>query len=230
MQGWASQDILEAWSPVGSDRLDPADRTDSFWATRVLNVVIVKGAGLDPGPADWDDLTDPDIVDGVALPNPGFAGSAFGALGYFALHPDYGIGYYERLKTNGAVQVNSPDEVVTGVADGRFRAGITLDSSARAAVAKGSPIELVWPTSGAIALYSPVGVVTGSMNQSAARAFVEFVLSAGGQAVLGAAGQEPVLPGSGGPEPLGAQVRPDWAAVFVGQDVLLERYRAVFGG
>lgn len=169
-------------------------------------------------------------ADAVAIPDPGFAGSAFGALGYFALHPDYGMAFYEELKANGAVQIKSPDEVTTGVAEGQFRAGITLDSSARAAVAKGSPVELVWPSSGSVAMYSPVGVVDGSENPAAAEALVEFLLSAEGQRILGEAGQEPVLPGFGGPEPGGDQARPDWRAIFGQQEQFLEQYRAIFGG
>jgi len=230
MQAWVDQGVLRAWSPAGAAGLDPADQTDTFWGTRVLNMVMVKHADLTPGPTDWQDLTDPALGDAVAIPDPGFAGSAFGALGYFALHPDYGMAFYEELKANGAVQIKSPDEVTTGVAEGQFRAGITLDSSARGAVAKGSPVELVWPSSGSVAMYSPVGVVDGSENPAAAEALVEFLLSAEGQRILGEAGQEPVLPGFGGPEPGGDQARPDWRAIFGQQEQFLEQYRAIFGG
>jgi iron(III) transport system substrate-binding protein len=230
MQGWADQGVLREWTPTGAAALDPADRTDSFWGTRILNMVIVKGSAVSPGPVDWGDLADPVLRDAVAIPDPGFAGSAFGALSFFALHPDYGFGYYERLEANGAVQVRSPDEVTTGVAEGRFKAGITLDSSARAAVDKGSPVELVWPASGAVAMYGPVAVVDGSDQPAAAQAFVEYLLSADGQGVLGRAGQEPVLANSGGPRPAGVQVRPEWSAVFGRQEELLERYRGIFGG
>jgi iron(III) transport system substrate-binding protein len=230
MQAWASQDVLLPWSPANAAALDPADRTETFWATRVINMVIVRGTGATPAAADWSDLADPGLKDAVALPDPAFAGSAFGALGYFGLAPDYGMDFYQRLRDNGAVQVKSPDEVTTGVAEGRFKAGITLDSSARAAVTKGSPVELAWPTSGAIAMYGPVAVVAGSANEAAAQAFVEFLLSSDGQKVLGEAGQEPILPDAGGPEPGGEQVRPDWPAVFGQQGQLLDQYQAIFGG
>ncbi|MBA2700802.1 MAG: extracellular solute-binding protein [Chloroflexi bacterium] len=230
MQSWRAQDVLQAWTPVNAAVFDPAEATDSFWATRILNIVIVTGTDVNPGPADWADLGDAAYEDGIALPDPAFAGSAFAALGYFALEPDYGLDYYRRLKANGAVQLKSPDEVVSAVAEGRFKAGITLDSSARAAVTKGSPVTMVWPPSGAISVYGPVAVVSGAKNLTAAEAFVEFLLSRAGQAVLGEAGQEPVLGDSGGPRPGGPQVRPDWSAVFGRQEQLLEEYQAIFGG
>ena len=59
--------------------------------------------------------------------------------------------FYRALKENGAVQVASPGDVVTGVAEGRYALGIAPDKSVQDAVADGSPIELVWPASGAIA-------------------------------------------------------------------------------
>lgn len=230
MQAWASQGVLKAWTPVNAAGLDPADQTESFWGTRILNMVIVAGADVAPAPATFADLTKPAYKDAVAVADPGFAGSAFGALGYFALDPEYGLDFFRDLKANGAVQVKSPDEVTTGVAEGRFKAGITLDSSVRAAVAKGSPVTMVWPSTGSIAIYGPVGVVGSTDNAPAAGSFVEFLLSEEGQKVLGGTGQEPVRPGSGGPAPEGEQVRPDWPAIFGQQDTLLEHYREIFGG
>ena len=65
-------------------------------------------------------------------------------------------GYYDRLKSNKAVQVETVPQVVTDVASGRYDVGVTLDSEVRTAVAKRSPVSLIWPTDGAIALYSPI--------------------------------------------------------------------------
>ena len=41
--------------------------------------------------------------------------------------------------------VAAPILLVTGVAEGNYAAGITLDKVARANVAKGAPIEMIWP-------------------------------------------------------------------------------------
>jgi len=230
MQAWASQNVLRTWTPANLAGLDPADRTDTFWGTRILNMVIVSDADVTPAPVTWADLASPVYKDAVAIADPGFAGSAYGALGYFALTPGYGLDFFRDLKANGAVQVKSPDEVTTGVAERRFKAGITLDSSVRAAVAKGSPVTMVWPSGGAIAMYGPVAVVGATDNAPAAESFVEFLLSGAGQKVLGGVGQEPVRPDSGGPEPDGPQIRPDWPAIFSRGESLLDEYRDIFGG
>lgn len=230
IQAYAAEGLLKQWSPEGAATLDPTFVGEGFWGTRVLNVVVVRGADVTPGPASWRDLADPAYRDAVALPDPGFAGSAFGALGYFALDPAFGLDFYRSLKANGAVQVKSPDEVTAGVAEGRFKAGMTLDFSARQAIAKGSPVAMVWPSPGAIALYGPIAVVGATENGAAAESLVEFVLSADGQRALAETGWQPVRPEAGGPKPEGAQVWPDWPTAFGRQAELLEEYRQIFGG
>jgi len=230
VQAYAEDGMLRSWSPRNAADLDPAYVNDTFWGTRVLNMLIVRGTDVEPTPTSWEDLTDPAFAESVAIPNPAFAGSAFGALGYFAQTSEYGLDFYRRLKDNGAIQLNAPDEVTTGVAEGRFKVGMTLDFSARSAAEKGSPVELVWPEPGAIAMYGPIGVVEATENAGASEAFVEFVLSQDGQEAIAGSGWEPVREGAGGPEPGGEQVRPDWAEAFGRQEELLEEYATIFGG
>jgi iron(III) transport system substrate-binding protein len=231
MQAYDADGLLGDYSPPDAAAIDPADRSDRYWATRLLNMVIVAGPEVTPAPADWSDLADPAYADAIVLPDPAFAGSAFGVLGYLALDPAYGFDYYQRLKDNGAVQVQAPDEVTTGVAEGRFTAGVTLDFSARAAAAKGSPVRLVWPSSGAITIYSPIALVATSENPGAATAFIDSVLSTAGQEAVAASGWQPARADvDGGPSVEGPQIRPDWGAAYGRQSELLEEYQSIFGG
>lgn len=225
IQQYEADGHLLAWTPEAAEAV-PADFvTDSFVGTRILNLVMVQGEGLDL--SDWWDLVD---VDGeVAFPDPGFAGSAFGALAYFSQADDYGMDFFRRLADGPGVQVRSPGDVVSGVAEGRYAAGITLDRTARDAIADGSPIEEVWPASGAIAIYSPIAVVEQTPVPDLARAFVEHTLSRAAQEAIAVTGWQPVRRDveweSGGP-----QVAVDWSKAFDRQEELLDRYRAIFGG
>ncbi len=230
IQPYAAADELRAWSPPAAEAIDAAYRSDDYWGARLLNMVIVAGDDVDPAPTDWDDLADPDYRDGVVVPDPGFAGSAFGALGYFALAEDYGTAHLQALSDNGTVQVQSPDEVVTGVAEGRYQAGMTLDYSARAAIERGSPVRLVWPESGAITMYSPIAVMASTQAAERAETFVDFVLDVEGQEAIASTGWQPVHPDVEGPPVEGSQVTPDWDAAFERREELLEEYRAIFGG
>jgi iron(III) transport system substrate-binding protein len=196
--------------------------------TRLLNLVIVAGDEVTTELTSWASLADPSLVGVVALPDPGFAGSAFAALGYFATADDLGMDFYQRLKDNGAVQVSSPGEVLDGVAEGRYAAGITLDNIARAAIEKGAPVRLIWPTPGAIALYSPAAVVSSSADPASAQAFVAFLISPAAQAAIAQTGWQPVRADVAWPYG-GPTVAPDWALLFGHQADLLDRYRAIFG-
>jgi iron(III) transport system substrate-binding protein len=225
MQQYAADGTLEEWEPDGAEAVADEYKSDTFWGTRILSMLIVQSPDISPI-GSWTDLTDPELAGRIAVPDPGFAGSALAVLGYFASDPAYGFDYYRALEDNGLVVVNAPGEVVTGVAEGRFDAGITLDFSARAAVEKGSPIEIVWPEPGAIAIYSPIGVVDGA--GAPAKRFSEFVLSVAGQQIIADTGWQPIrsdVPWEVG----GPQIAVDWAALFEQRDALLEEYRAIFG-
>jgi iron(III) transport system substrate-binding protein len=230
MQAYDADGLLGDYDPPDAAAIDPADQSDRFWGTRLLDMVIVAGSEVTPAPTDWADLTDPAYKDAIAIPDPAFAGSAFGVLGYLGLAPSYGFDYYQALKDNGAVQVQAPDEVTTGVAEGRFKAGITLGFSVRSAADKGSPVTLVWPTSGAITIYSPIALVATSQNPGAATAFIDTVLSVPGQEAVAASGWQPARGDvEGGPAVEGPQIRPDWDAAAGRQAELLEEYQSIFG-
>ena len=230
VQSYASQDLLEAWTPPEAASVPAQYQTDTFWGTRLLNMVIVHAVDMDDPPTDWEDLTGAALVDGVAIPDPGFAGSAFAVLGYFASNPDFGIEYYQRLADNGATQVQAVAEVLTGVAEGRFSAGMTLDKSARDAMTQGSPIEIAWPASGAITIYSPVGVFAGAQNLANGKHLANFLLTPQGQAAIASTGWQPVRDDVDGPSIDGDQVSPEWSEIFDRQQELLDEYRAIFGG
>jgi iron(III) transport system substrate-binding protein len=228
LQRYDAEGLLAPLDAEAFEAVPPEYRSETFVGTRLLNLVIVVGQGLEPRPVAWSDLTDPAYAGGVAVPDPGFAGSAFAALGYFANAEDIGLDFYRRLKDNGAVQVASPVDIMTGVAEGRYEVGISLDKIVRDAIEKGSPIELIWPEPGAIAVYSPAAVLTSSDDAAAAQSFVEFLVSPAAQEAIAATGWQPVRADVAWTD-AGAVVSPDWAALFGSQEELLEGYRAIFG-
>ena len=233
MQAWDEQGLLlHGWTPDGASEVAESFKTDAFWGTRLLYMVIVHREGAGPAPSSWRELTDPRYRDLVEIPDPGFAGSALAMLGYLADEPNYGIDFYRDLKANGARQVASPDDIVTDVAEGRADAGITLEFSGRTAAENGSPVEVVWPQPGAVSIYSPIGVTASPSDQGAAKAFVESVLSVEGQEAIASTGWAPVISGVQGPAipPDATIVNPNWAGLFSRQSELLEEYRSIFEG
>lgn len=227
MEQYASAGMLATPPEAAVAAVDERFASDAYVGTRILNMVVVHHDEVAP-PERWEDLAELDADAPVALPDPGFAGSALGALGYFALDGG-GLEFYERLEAAGAVQVQAPDEVTTGVAEGRFSAGMTLDNSARTAREKGSPVQLAAPEPGAVAIVSPIGVVQDADNAGAAGEFVSFVVTQPAQEAIAATGWQPVLDSVEWEHDL-PQVFPDWEAIAARQDELLEEYRTIFGG
>ena len=107
-------------------------------------------------------------------------------------------------------------------------AGMTLDQGARAAIGDGSPVTMVWPASGAIAIYSPIAVVDAT-GVAAAETFADFVLGPIAQAEIAATGWQPIRSDVEWPED-GTAAAVDWATAFDRQEELLDSYATIFGG
>ncbi len=229
MEGYLAHDLVGGWIPKTD--IPATARTADYVGVAMLYMVAVNTKGTPPI-GSWSDLTDQEYRGGVALPDPKTAASALGALGYFAQDQRYGLDFYAALKKNGAVQVSTPDNVTTGVAEGVYRAGLTTANSAYAAQESGSPIEVVWPAPGAIGIYGPIALARHSGGSVAAKDFISFVTSKEGQTVIGQSGSYPTLPGVGGPTmPAGAPVvYPDWSTLSTQKGDLMGSYSRIFGG
>lgn len=228
MQDYVAQDLVGGWTP--ETEVVPELRTDDYVGVAVLYVVAVVQEGV-PAPENWSDLTGDDYSAGVAVPDAGFSATGIGTLGYFAQNPDFGIEYYEDLRANGAGQVNTPDEVTNGVAEGVYAAGITIANSAYPAQGNGSPIQVIWPEPGAIAIYGPAALAKNTTESATAQAFLSFIASEAGQTVIADAGSYPALEGVEGPTiPEGSPiVFPDWSELADQKDSLLADYEQIFG-
>jgi iron(III) transport system substrate-binding protein len=230
MQGYLDQGVVRSWVPGNAGAIPAQFRTADYVGVDLLTVVAAVHQGV-TAPRSWSDLTAPAYQGRVAVPNPGFAASALGLLGYFDSAPGYGLEFYQKLATNGAVQVDSPTDVLTGVAQGTYDAGIVLANAAYDAQQQGSPIDVVWPEPGAVAIYAPIATTTRAAAQPLAEAFVTFLAGRDGQQVLAQTDVYPTLSGIPGPPiPEDATIiSPDWPAVGAKTEDLLGRYRAIFG-
>src|SRR3954465_136202 len=186
VQAFVDQDLVGGWTPPDAAAIPAKFRTDDYVGAHVLYMVALHRTDV-PAPRSWADLAGGDYGT-VAVPDPSVAASAFGTLGWFAASPQYGVGFYADLKRNGAVQVKTPDDVTTGVAQGLYDAGITTANSAYAAKDAGSPVDVVWPEPGAIAIYGPVALATHSAGSEVAKSFISFVVGTDGQKVLAKSG------------------------------------------
>jgi iron(III) transport system substrate-binding protein len=230
MYGYDKQGLLRAWSPPNASEIPSAYRTPHFTGIDLLYMVLVVHKGAQQ-PATWAQLNTPAFRDKLALPSPSFAASALGMLGYFTSANGYGIDYYQGLKHNGAVQVNAPADTLTGVERGTYQVGATLANAAYADQKKGSPIEVVWPKPGGIAIPAPIGLTAKKHPAALAAQFAAYAASRAGQKLMAREGTYVTIDGLGGPPiPAGSPiVSPDWAALADHYQTLLADYVAIFG-
>ena len=219
MQDYVAQDLVGGWTPQTD--IPATVRTENYVGVALLYMVAVTRKEV-KAPAAWPELAS---AGKVAVPDPKVAASALGTLAYF------GTDFYADLKAKGAVQVSTPDDVTTGVAQGLYDAGMTIASSAYAAEKSGSPITVSWPKPGAVAIYGPIALAKSSPNGDAAREFISYVTSREGQTTIGRAGSYPTLAGIESPTmPENAPVvHPDWTALGQQKATLLEDYAKIFG-
>jgi iron(III) transport system substrate-binding protein len=230
MYGYDKQRLLRAWSPPNASDIPSEYRTAHFAGVDLLYMVLVahKGVAL---PATWAELTKPEYRGQLALSSPTVAASALGMLGYFSSAETYGVDFYRRLKSNGAVQVDTPADVLTGVEQGRYRIGATLANAAYADMKKGSPIKVGWPTPGGIAIYAPIGLTTKKHPSPLAEPFAAFVASRTGQQIMAKQNTYVPIAGLGGPPiPAGSPATsPDWPALAGEYKSILAEYATIFG-
>jgi iron(III) transport system substrate-binding protein len=231
MHQYDGQRLLKGWLPPNASAVPSAYRSAHFFGVDLLYMVIVVHRGT-PAPTAWSDLAKPEYHGDVAMPSPTFAASALGLLGYLAATPGYGVDFYKKIKQNAAVQMDAPGDVLTAVEQGSYPIGVTLANAAYTDQAKGSPIEVVWPRPGGLAIYSPVAVTTRATNQAQAEQFAAFLASRAGQTLMAEQDTYVTLPGLDGPPiPKGSPtVSPDWPGLFDTYKTVLSQYTAIFGG
>lgn len=230
MLAYEAQGLLHPFEPTEAGALPDSMRADTYWGTRVLNIVIAHNADHSPAPTSWQDLAGPDLADQVAVFDPGFAGSGQVALGYFAQSEELGTPFFQALADNGTTQLQAPGEVLTGVAEGQYAAGMLLDKLVRDAIEDGSPVELVWPEPGAIQVMSPIAVLGEAAARDTGEEFVDFVLSQVGQAAIAGTGWQPVRDDVEWEHQTAPAIAPDYNETFAQREALLEEWRSAFGG
>jgi len=171
-----------------------------YTGTKIINTAIaVNTTAKLPPPAAWKDLVKPDYKGKLVTPSPAYSGAA--ALNYtvFLNTMGYGADFLKGLKANNLTVVMANGDALNKVISGELPVGIVTDNQVRVAKAKGSPIDLIYPADGAIPLTEPIAVVAGTKNLDTAKAFVDYVLSPEGQALVVSQNYLPILPGIMGP-------------------------------
>ena len=160
------------------------DKDHNFYGSRVINMVLAYNTqALQTPPSSWKDLLNPAYRGKIGLPNV-TSGTSYAFVGNLVAHRDFGWAYFENMRANGGMRVAANADAVRSLATGEFVMTIVLDYMIKEARDNGSPVDYVIPREGAVVVVSPIALTSVSRNPNAAGAFINFVLSAEGMAML----------------------------------------------
>jgi iron(III) transport system substrate-binding protein len=155
---------------------------DGQWeSVRVSTMVLVHRAGT-PAPTSFAALLEPDWKNEIVIGDPLTSGTAF--TWAVAMERTFGTDFFTRLRGNGARVAGGNAAVLQKVEGGEAKVGVVLLENVLAAKARGSPVEVAWPSDGAVVIPGPVAVLSTSRNPTAAKAFIDVLLSQEGQRII----------------------------------------------
>jgi sulfate/thiosulfate-binding protein len=182
--------VSPSWDTVGPDH---GMVTDSV-------VVFVVRQGNPKHLTTWSDLVKPGVQ--VITPNPFSSGSArwnltaaYGAQLELGKSKAQAKAYLGKLLKNTVAQPSSASSALASFLAGTGDVVLDYEDDAIAAQNKGEPISYVIPKQ-TILIQNPIAVTKNAANPTAAKAFVQWLLSKQGQELWAKEGYRPVLPGA----------------------------------
>lgn len=150
-----------------------------FW-----NQAYLDRHGLPP-PQDWQDLAKPVYARHLALSPPSRSGTMHLMVEALLQSLGWAQGWalLQEIGGNAATLTARSYSVVEGVARQRFGLGVAIDFLGFTYSANNPNIRFLYPRSG-VFLPASVAILENAPNRPAAEAFVDFLLSAQGQALL----------------------------------------------
>jgi iron(III) transport system substrate-binding protein len=131
---------------------------------------------LADAPTNWTGLVDAKWNGQIALGHPAFSGY----VGTWAvmLRKLYGWQFFEKLAKNNPRVGRSINDTVTLLNSGESTiAGTAANNSTVESLRKGNPLAMIYPTDGTVLILAPSGIMKGVKHPSAARLFMEYLMS-----------------------------------------------------
>lgn len=226
MDGLVTDGVTAAYEPKDAGKLPTSLRGKGWTGAFTFNNVLLNRKGLASAPKDWGDLNNQAFKGAIEIGDPAYSGTTLAMVA--ALSDKLTWDYFRNLKKLDARAVQSTNTVGTDIAGGQMQVGISLDSVGRDLVKKGSPVDMVWPSSGTITVPAPVALVKGR-DSAVAKAFVDWLISPDGQATSVKLGYAPAY-GASEAVPQGTKsIDVDWAKLQKDRDQILQTFKSIFG-
>lgn len=181
-RGW-----LLPYQSANAEKVPANLKTDDYVAQGIsaLGIVWNSKSGT-PEPKEWQDLTSADFKDKVTTPDPALSGASLDLLiGLQNGMSDEAWKLFEQLKQNGMVVSGPNAQAVTPVMQGAKAAVFgAVDYVSYGNIAQGESLKVIFPASGTVIAPRPMMILKTTQHAGDAKAFVDYVLSPEGQALV----------------------------------------------
>lgn len=139
-----------------------------------------------PEPKEWQDLTTAAFKDKVTTPDPALSGASLDLLiGLQNGMGDNAWSLFDKLKQNGMVVSGPNAQAVTPVMQGAKAAVFgAVDYVSYGNIHQGESLKVIFPASGTVIAPRPMMILKSTQQADEAKAFVDYVLSPEGQAMV----------------------------------------------
>nr|WP_211366538.1 extracellular solute-binding protein [Verticiella sediminum] len=183
----SARGLLQPYTSAHAAQVPAAFRTQDFVAQGLSALAIAWNTRSGtPRPADWQDLAAPAFKDKVNLPDPAQSGTSLELLlGLQAAQGDAAWKLLGALRENGASVAGANAQALNPVLQGAKAAVFgAVDYVALGSQDNGEAIEVIFPASGTVIAPRPMMVMKAAPNPAQAQAFIDYVLSDEGQALV----------------------------------------------
>ncbi|CAK7046144.1 MAG: putative protein [Desulfovibrio sp.] len=234
-----SENMLEKYMPSNfSELINPFDDHDgSFTAARLGTLGIVYNTRfVKTPPTKWDDIFGPDFKGAFGIANPALSGTAYMSISL--LVKQFGWEFVEKMAANKSKIGKGAGQVVDDTASGELVGCIAVDYITLDKIKKGATLGYAFPPE-ILVVPSPVAIIKGTPNLSAAQKFVDFLLSKEAQEIIAAEGTLPVrndvklnpgLPISSPEEAVKRSIKIDYVALKAEKQNTIKKFTEIMQG
>lgn len=237
MEGLEAEGRLMPYPEADVSAYEPGIMDDEghYFSTKLITTGIVYNTAADMVPTSYQDLLDPAAKGQIAMPSPLTSGAATIHMAALTAHPDLGWNFYEGLAAQGANPQGGNGGTYRAVAGGESLYGFVVDFLPLREMQNGAPVGFVFPEEGVSAVTEPAAILSTAQNPEAAKAFVDFLISAEGQQLAADMGYLPAHPDITPPEGFPARdqiklIEFDAAQALENDQANKEKFIDIFGG
>ena len=187
-----SEGMVEKYVPSNfKELINPFDDYDgSFTAARLGTLGIVYNTKfIKKTPASWDEIFGKDFTGAFGIANPSLSGTAYMSISL--LVKQFGWEFIEKMAKHKSKICKGAGQVVDDTASGELVGCIAVDYITLDKIKKGASLGYAFPKE-ILVVPSPVAILKGTPNLSAAQKFVDFLLSKEAQEIIASEGTLPV--------------------------------------